>query len=271
MTGDEAQALKRVYELKAERDTLRERVDSLLGERDNLRERTVSAEAEMQLLREQVKALEAALDRQVAMSGTVALEKRALESRLAAIRQRAGEREKLASMVRQNDVGTAVAYLIGDDAPEPEGLKPCGETPMPPEPSTAEAFATVRTYLRGADHPERLDAWAALALLEHRLGAQVPLAEALRNGGVYLSTIRDALTRGRDKDATRGDFVSALAALEAYEKPVTQWLLVLTDAPPLFTLEEIDAACAAVEARFGSEVEKLVLQELRQRLLTLRK
>lgn len=91
------------------------------------------------------------------------------------------------------------------------------EGPLLTEPTTAEAFATVREALSLAfSCASGTDAKTALALLERRMGAQE-------------RAIRDALAHGCIRDVASCVYCAALSS-------------ALTDAPPAFSLEEVRQA-----------------------------
>jgi prefoldin subunit 5 len=182
---------------------------------------------------------------------------------LAAIRQRAGDKDALVKVgevcaimgspraewddaihedVRQRgDVGTVrdvalgvVQYLLGEDAAGARHdalVLPGGVVlEVPPgfglnsEPTTAEAFATVRDSIGLHEHDDvgqKTEARSALSLLERRMGAMGRAAEKVlkRMGGLNMPCLND---------------------LRA----------ALADAPPVFTLEEVET----LEKRLRDEV-----------------
>ena len=103
----------------------------------------------------------------------------------------------------------------GSDEHPPQHTQDCDMRPAPPaaEPTTAEAFSTVRTYCaKWGDGDKPL---TALSLLERRMGAMEAAARALIAG------------------AKEGCIIVAdVNALES----------ALTDALPVFTLEEVESA-----------------------------
>lgn len=184
-----------------------------------------------------------------------------LARRLAAIRQRAGDMDALSKVgevcaimgspraewddaihedVRQRgDVGTVrdvaqgvARYVLGEDGAGADvericehDVAPCTtcHPPATPEPTTAEAFAAVRSEvearareLRGiAPHGGRsLRAVSALSMLERRMGVMVTV---IHNVAAFLDA-------------------------EDYHDTANRLRAALTDAPPVFTLEEVGAA-----------------------------
>lgn len=94
------------------------------------------------------------------------------------------------------------------------------EVAPPPEPTTAEAFAKLRGFLREDYDPEEFEALsAALSLLERRMGAALALANDVEQLGNLHSG---------------GGVVAVSKAI----------LATLTDAPTVFTLEDV---CKAME------------------------
>jgi len=203
-----------------DRDTLCERVQALEKEAEAARERYAAALAEQ---------LE---------------ETHAAESRLAAIRQRAESEKRMAESLPPREMERlhrAIDRVLGEDevcaAPftVQGNHKPgANSESTTPEPTTAEAFGTVR---RGIDETEipfpqkhvADEARAALALLERRMGE--------------LEALRDSVNAG-------------------WAEPT------LTDAPRVFTLEEVKEAVRASM----SEVEAMVnWEKIRLRLDSLRK
>ena len=172
-------------------------------------------------LRERVQALEAENER---LSRHYAR----LSHNLAAIRQRAGDASEMADVYARHgghmrDALAAVArYVLGEDATGAvEGAHKLGTNS---EPTTAEAFATVREALeciREDKFPGAAKTGAAaLALLERRMGAMGRM-------------IREA-PHARSCDLEREDIdIKACSCWKAH---------ALTDAPPVFTLEEVEAA-----------------------------
>lgn len=263
--------------LTAERDVLKVQLDSS-EERGRL---ILEKKNEMlAALRERVTALEAEKEQWRASRFKAAQERHATESRLAAMRQRARDGED-AMVARARDrfrrersegLGMDAAlmattidtanYLLGDDAPAPSemsglegemaekwderGCRPScpgwlnsGHTHVEPEreeppaaPATSEAFATVREGLAVlehrssgfADNKALRDSQYALSLLERRMGAQ---NDALRE----VLKLHHRLP---------SDVIAQLQA-------------ALTDAPPVFTLEEVKEALGR-----GSTVDEVV-------------
>jgi hypothetical protein len=230
--------------------SLDEHLAALTAERDGLSESRVRAlndlsnkELEMRTLRERVRALDQEVDFANEALGTpagVTLRDHAaaVASRLSGILQRAGEKDTLwrlfnAEVSITKGLRAAVRYVVGDGATgaapsdptgctcgaddEPEGSPDKSHTracaprrPSEPAPTTAEAFATV---LKGLGpfpaHGERDAAAHALSLLERRMGA---MGKALRGCRTHLK-------------CTTGCACDVCSAL--------------TDAPPVFTLEEV--------------------------------
>jgi hypothetical protein len=144
-------------------------------------------------------------------------------------------------------VGLGVSRTwVDENGPHTERINPDVITQAP---STAEALATVREGLDtlgrcATNDTERFDHTAALgahALLGRRMGAQ---DKALRGCRAHLK-------------CTPGCACDVCAAL--------------TDAPAVFTLEEVDRALRVPSGRLGSCVEMLALEEFRERLTALRK
>ena len=220
--------------------------------------------------RERVKALEAEVtsyrEHEAAMAASLR-EARAAESRLAAIRQRAGDREALGratwEAIRRDNPkrpeypdwedkseplreearrrGEWVArYILGDDAPPSEMAGLEGEMSEKPEPTTAEAFAFCRTVLakeRGSSTPNP-HALAMIALLERRMGAQQAPIQAAPHG---------------------------LARCATYGVCECWKASALADAPPVFTLEEVEKALRS------EGVDDISADIIRKRLAALRK
>lgn len=200
-------------------------------------------------------------------------EKNAAESRLAAIRQRAGDDSRLAEVLEQN-VGKggnaalrAVArYILGDEAPsevdgrENEDAKwcaVCGEVGQHKmscrpqnredaarhaEPTTAEAFASIkREWGHGSPASERNLGY--VSLLERRMGAQQrALEEVLKL-----------------HHRMPGDVISQIQA-------------ALTDASPVFTLEDVERAFGKASSKMrGDDTTADLLAEMLEFLTALRR
>jgi hypothetical protein len=241
VTQEGRDAIESIGGLWNKADALRERVKAL--EAENTQHRTWREVAE-------ARAAQAERARDRAKEAVEQRHRQVLdaESRLAAIRQRAGALVRDAGrpdalpettnehgerMVRvQWALVEALRDVLGDDAPpsEMDGLRgemaericehdvvPCTtcHPPASPEPTTAEACATVRAWVEDKTHraPESWRAATeALSLLERRMGAIVDAARELLE--------------------TTGD--------PRYEPDVfVQLRAALTDAPPVFTLEEV--------------------------------
>lgn len=279
----------------------------VLAERDALRERVTALEAEVNEQRARKRQFMKACD--------------TYESRLSAIRQRAGE--CIASGNKSD--ARAARYILGDDAttpsemdglrgkmaepqrcvgcraagvdlcakceaeakasqdamaaaeematPDPHDCDPrtFGDVEPPPEPTTAEAFATVRAGRQwwadsAADAPVGVEAWrdlALLSLLERRMGAMRRAAE-LAPHGAHCAFLVSAPAPW-NCDCWKAD--------------------ALTDAPEVYTREEVESACVAVarEDNIGNEAGGSAMAEahsngwtagalaVSERLTTLRK
>lgn len=228
--------------VEAERDEAKRKyLDTLEQKGEALRE-VERAEAERDALRERVEALDA---------GQAELFNRCqrAESTLSAIRRRAGDTMALVRVHQEQQGCASVArYIVGDgtaleatpttvDPLHPTGRCACaGEgtcawccdavrrEAFNPEPTTAEAFATVRAVLQPlkAEGPyvRHPDALAALALLERRMGAQETALRRLLWDDGHLKGCKDV----RRSD---GECMSECALARA----------ALVDDPPVFTLE----------------------------------
>jgi hypothetical protein len=174
-----------------------------------------------------------------------ALRMETAESRLAAIRDRAGDKracweaymDELCDGHRKGAVAAVARFILGDEAPpsEMDGLRgemaericehdvvPCTtcHPPASPEPTTAEACATVRAWVEDKTHraPESWRAATeALSLLERRMGA-MGRAAALAPHGAHCAFLVSAPVPWKC-DCWKRD--------------------ALADAPPVFTLEEV--------------------------------
>jgi hypothetical protein len=245
---------------------------------------TLNAHVERDALRERVKTLEARDKHLVEAATNLATERDNIASALAAIRQRAGDEASLlrraevgaimgagssewdedihAEVAQRGDVDTlhgaalAVArYILGDDATGPSetpaervarmcamhdarivgGMdagpeqepRPCDVQREAPEPTTAEAFATLRhANEHGGWSGEAVD---ALSLLELRMGELEALLDSVNAGWAGAA---------------------------------------LTDAPSVFTLEEIRKAFR--ETYIGATTDDL-LRNMVERLAALRR
>lgn len=144
------------------------------------------------------------------------------------------------------------------------------EQAAPPEPTTAEAFATAHAGLKDAkrgcsaageralEHVER-----HLSLLERRMGA---MARALQGAMGWMRKDGGAKTGGEPcKHAGGCKWQRAEAVLLAGEA-------VLTDAPPVFTLEEVtDAMLDASKDMKGDDTPADFRDYVRERLSALRR
>lgn len=194
------------------------------GERDALRERVTALEAE-------VEAARATLEDEHAAHAETLERMRSAESRLAAIRQRAlAFGEMTMKDVVSGEWTRQAVHFVNDIIGTSSALM---SNPSPPsEPTTAEAFATVRKQVHASRGAIRLmehhghesdgsveqgatDALAALSLLERRRGAQD-------------AALRKAMAEIRAED---GDPWMTLKS-------------ALTDAPEVYTREEVAIALA---------------------------
>jgi polyhydroxyalkanoate synthesis regulator phasin len=289
-----------------------EAAQALVSERNALRERVKALEQENTRLTEHVKATiggpfgpEVVLlrdDRNLpewethakALEGRVtelhAL-RREIESRLSAIRQRAGDEAGLWEVFNAEASITeglrAVArYIVGEDGADisppatveearaeleaagvdvPAFLDRCRETvrrarPASPAPTTAEAFATVRTLVTGVPRGAEVSSVEGerlLFLLERRMGA---MARAIDEVSVCTTPLRCAVVRGGMGDA--GSKPCAACRARA----------ALTDAPPVFTLEEVETVVrgALTDSGEWAPVVDIVMGTIRERLHALR-
>jgi hypothetical protein len=190
---------------------------------------------------------------------------RSAESDLSAIRQRAGDESGLlaawyASTGSRFSISQKVAsvarYILGEDGAGAETPAPyCDEhgasngecATSHPEPTTAEAFATQRLWLNALPPQSRAEAEANLSLLERRMGAMA------RELGLVASDLyheRFATAESRVKD-----------------------LIALTDAPPVFTLEEVETVVrgALTDSGEWAPVVGIVMSAIRERLHALRR
>jgi len=216
-----------------------------------------SVDNELRALRERVEALETELNAARAMAWSAKERgdgfkewKDSAESRLAAIRQRAGDEDALAmgasgthpdvfaaltdrERADWRTVGRNVArYVVGEDAAGAEAKNPCCDVrgghidacyavTASTEPSTVEAFATLREFvafvasMAKGHRTTQDDARAALSMLERRMGA---MGRALRE------------VKHRLQNPITFSGVDAEREIDA----------ALADAPPVFTLEEVE-------------------------------
>lgn len=228
----------------AHNDTLRERVQQITAERDAVGRLAVERGAELDALRERVQALEKLRDDyHVLMNSRGDWQARAehAESRLAAIRQRAGDTKALVE-AHQSGMGCAsvARYILGEDAsasPQTDDLSAIeqyrenGEAAARVEPSTAEAFATVRSSMEACGSVHDVSG-RALSLLERRMGA---MELAARDAVAVLHSIGQTKA---DAPLT-GDQCAEMTRVKA------RLHYALTDAPPVFTLEEVQTALVA--------------------------
>lgn len=172
-------------------------------------------------------------------------ERNAAESALAAIRQRAGDadavwsafvRGRVPSLSDMDGALSVIRYVVGEDGAGPGRSHEWDGSPVEAaEPTTAEAFATVRAELLHQQYPENGPTMAALSLLERRMGAMERAARlVLGCGGVAgFDKLRSALTGG----------------------------------PPVFTLEEVERALAVAKVGTSDAPRAdpaLVLRTLRE-------
>lgn len=204
-------------------------------------------------------------------------------------RERDGWRCSATSFREQRDAAESrLSAILGDDAPAPheeghvsgcplrEEMTPDGvpcacasivamtgmaarvvSSPPPtcathPDPTTAEAFATARAAIDAAESPAlntgektaaRRVGKEALSLLERRMGAKESVLRALLSSGV-------------DSQWVEGGRKVGLCAMARS---------ALTDAPPVFTLEEVDASMS----KAGVSADECM--EIRAHLKSLRK
>lgn len=285
----------RLDEQCARAELQRDVIEPLRRENADLEQRNADACAMLNELRERVQALEAEIERlkrntrEAQQYASEAVEERiAAESHLAAIRQRAGDVDTLAKVGETcaimgsldtgwdeavhadvvergdvqmlRDVSHGVArYVLGEDeagrrqaattARHPEGtvcMSPtCAQCATRHDPTTAEAFATVRAVLSGwsrvvGANSIVLDNYlSTLSLLERRMGAS---DKALR-----------AILAWDDDGRQSGMTAIVTLARQA-----------LTNAPPVFTLEDVRAA-------MDDWCNREQLDEVSKRLVTLRK
>lgn len=260
----EREALKRTGEfdrdwtaLRGENDTLRQQLQAMTTEREHYKQMGPSAKdagwlepPEAAMLRERVQALEkqvqewalhADMHRQGRQNAEV--RQRAAESRLAAIRQRAGDERRMAESLapeKMSLVQRAIDRILGG-VPE-RGDEQQAEAPTHAgrefilalganilEPTTAEAFDTQRLWLNALPPQSRADAKANLSLLERRMGAMGRAAQ------LAVSAL-DALLGDSDLPSDDRPGVLAMQALRA----------ALTDAPDVYTREEVDGVLRVV-------------------------
>jgi hypothetical protein len=148
----------------------------------------------------------------------------------------------------------------GSDEHPPAHTQDCSTRETPSEPSTAEAFATVREQLSAhapcspfSSHQRSVAAGLdALSLLERRMGAQ---QRALRQG---ISAL-DSLLGDSDLPDDIRPGVLAMQAMRA----------ALTSSPPVFTIEEVEKAVNyAIE--IDAPTRRGVLRTLRDYLAAIR-
>lgn len=158
-------------------------------------------------------------------------------ARLAAIRQRAGDITGAFDAARMGEPGwmqRILAWVLGDDAPEAvEGAHKLGTNS---EPTTAEAFATVRGSISLHQHDDvgqKTEATAALLLLERRV---VAMADALHKACPRCCGAREYWPHC----SLCGDSTNDHACPD--RRPCDHAIhVVALNAPPAFTLEEIRA------------------------------
>lgn len=282
MSADEAKMWAHIAALTSERDLAMTQRDAKEGDVLRWERSAADMRNERDALRERVKALEAH-DRETRRANTWRERADAAESRLAAMRQRAEDADMLEEKAQaaysecgmgavvMRRVSLAVArHILGDDASAPSEMsglegemadtsdmeradykappaRDALETPTPPAPTTSEAFAATCRPLAVVAHGGGIStddahrALAALSLLERRMGAQ------------------EAAIRRLIRDAERQDSMPETTNEHGERMVRVQWVLVeslraaLTDAPPVFTLEEIREALGR-----GSTVDEVV-------------
>lgn len=257
------------------------------------------AQKERDALRERVRALEHELEQERTLSAHLQERTNTAERRLAAIRQRQGEvRDSIAELDEhcQSTVLEVLNTVVGEDATgaverwKQEASATVGSCarelgmppPASPEPSTAEAFATLRRLLQlHPDRPLRHASYAALSLLKLRMGAQdaalrlaitaheAPWPETERNG---LCVGCGAWTPARHPEAhDHKEGCTEEARCHALRNP--DWDSIraaLTDAPRVVTLEEVITAMHESWAS-GIDIESRAELDVLQRLAALRK
>jgi hypothetical protein len=253
--------------LTAERETLNDTFQRTLGELDECHRENLA-------LRERVQALEKARDEVAEMRAKQAKRANAAERHLAVIRQRAGDADGLEAAWVSGDghisgLRAVARYVLGEDATgaEPTCVMCAGANEhqacaIHPEPTTAEAFATAcrsAEVWKGCIDAVELGAAAqaahgrlidALSWLARRMGAM----DAAARTALRVAELGSSMTSGQ---------ISALR-------------FALTDAPPVFTLEEVDEVLRTV-AHQGSaaRMDEPLMQSMRtsamERLTALRK
>ena len=243
-----------------EQESVLAHIAALTAERDEALGAVVS---EADALLGRVQALEADLEDKRALANKWMRSAQGLHGSLAATRQRAGDARRMAETLPPEKMGLvqrAIDRIVGDDAPGPmtdeearrlckavgidtaAGLAKCMEmvraaqrpnaSDLSPqaetgvEPTTAEAFATVRDMSKEHvdDDEARCLIQGNLSLLERRMGA---LAGALAYMAEVVEEVRDGKRALTD-----------LVTLPAH--------VALTDAPPVFTLAEVEAAMTGI-------------------------
>ena len=160
------------------------------------------------------------------------------------------------------------AHKLGTNSEPPERICehdviPCTtcHPPASPEPTTAEAFATVREARRrmfkfGYLHDEQERADAAIALLERRMGAMGRVMEP------FVEAARETLARA-EKEGAKPDAKYGLGV----PLPLLRDLLAaLTDAPPVFTLEAVMAVAHDMRPDGQDDDPELWETQFRERL-----
>lgn len=233
-------------------DDLRAHIAAVTAERDEARGAMVLAANERDALRERVREVERERDQWRESRYIAAGERHVAESRLSAIRQRAGESEWVEGLTRKHGVHAAIRYIVGDDAT----AQTCGncEDVQPetcathPEPTTAEAFATVREALALVEAGSVDDvgtyygAHDSLSLLECRMGAQARILAKWHT--------------------------DLLSVNPEFNDPAYN---ALADAPPVFTLEEVTHAMQhAGSDMLGDDTMADFRDYVRERLTALR-
>lgn len=270
-------------EVLAERDALRKRCDAANKDLDEAHRGQDRAEGEAVRLRERVQALEAEVEsRGRCIDGIDSMLEKACaagwecfphtrrqriemlerdESRLSGIFQRAGDVIALRRVAedamenrkpRLSDAAKAVArYVVGEDgagaakAHDHSYMAGCNDfcPPASPESTTAEDFATVRAAIPLSCTDQNKKASAALSRLARRMGAMGCLLR--RIAGTPSAAIEDTdrlETNWMTETVWRDDGADDTCPTAAEVRDA------LTDAPAVFTLEEVKAA---MTAQFG--------------------
>lgn len=216
-----------------------DKAEAVREERDALRERVRALETDAE-------AAQATLEDEQAAHAETLERMRVAESRLAAIRQRAGDIQAMDDALSGGGIVGVSRYVLGEDATGAETKQEHAHSYMAgrnascpaPEPTTAEAFATVRKWIDVyAASGLRVDGvLPTISLLERRMGAMAVYLkrnEPCRCGHSvtrHTGVISETETTGCVATADGG--VCQCMAFES----------ALTDAPPVFTLEDVRSA-----------------------------